>query len=68
MKGGRTVPTTPTAFKVDMNKVPKANMDGFLKAMADELVRIKVEEPEHWARLCARADQIAAERAARSAN
>ena len=62
------MPTNAAPFKVDMNKVPKANMDRFLKSIFDELVRIKVEEPEHWARLCARADQIAAERAARSAN
>lgn len=50
-------------FHVDISMVPKPNMDRFIRAMAEEMLRVKVEEPETWAKICARAEEIRREKA-----
>ena len=52
-----------SGFHVDMSMVPKPNMDRFIRAMAEEMLRVKVEEPETWAKICARAEEIRREKA-----
>ncbi len=36
---------------VDMSRVPKANIDRLVKAMADRMHDIRRNDPEKWARL-----------------
>ena len=52
-----------SGFQVDMSMVPKPNMDRFIRAMAEEMLRIKDEKPETWAKICARAEEIRREKA-----
>lgn len=50
---------------VDMNRVPKANIDRLMKSMADMLHDIRRNDPEHWAKLYEEGSAVLARLAAK---
>ena len=63
MSGGDAQSRAEYSFHADMSMVPKPSMDRLIHAKTEEMLRVKTEELETWAKICARAEEIRRERA-----
>jgi len=59
------VTVTEARNAVDMNRVPKANVDRLMRAMANKMHEIRRNDPEQWAKLYEEGSAVLARLAAK---